>query len=184
MFLIDSLFIAFMVVVIISSIVCAEFESFFFSALVIGAAVVTAHFFFDIPVIQYVLENPMLMIPGLLGYLIVGSLYTILWRWPNWIENRQDSIQRSYNRYCIEYNLEKTSASLAEFIQSTEYKTHYGPAQNKESISVWVMMWPFVLFWELLHKPITWLWEVTYKAISSSLVSVGNRTASKNIKFD
>lgn len=158
------------------------------SLLAVGAIVlsfvVLLKWFFEISAVAVVIANPMLIVPIIVGYIIMGSMYAGFWRWPDYLRSKADDIQGRFVDYCKSHNLDRKESAFVEFSESTYYKGKYGVGVNKEMLSVWVLMWPFALLWELSHRPITWIWNTVYNMLGNMFTRVGVKTARRNIKFD
>ena len=138
---------------------------------------------FDVNILSAVYHNPALLIGIVIGYLLIGAAYVVLWRWPDWLRKEMNNIQCAFESFCKMNKIDKTEQSFERFARSSDYTHRYAPSSNAETITVWIMLWPFALFWELLHRPVTWVWNTSYELVGNSLERIGLATVRRNMKF-
>lgn len=168
----------------ILAIIAAEIGSLLFLGVILLSFMGLLKFFFDIAIVAIILANPMLIVPIVAGYLLLGVAYAGIWRWPDYIRSKADRIQEAFVAYCKDSNIKRTEEAFREFTDSYRYKNYFGVGSNKERVSMWIMLWPFAMIWELSHRPIIWVWNNVYNMIGTSFTKIGINTARRNIKFD
>lgn len=151
---------------------------------IIISFIVLINFFFDISILEIVMNNPQLVIPIMAGYILLGIGYAGIWKWPKYIYSCGKDIQQYFVNFCTTNKLKRDDKAFDEFLASSYYLDKFGVGANKEILAVWIMLWPFTLIWELSHKPFIWVWGITYRAIANNFSKIGTKTAKKYIKFD
>lgn len=144
----------------------------------------TLKYLFGISLVAIVVANPLMIVPILAGYILVGAAYTGFWRWPDYLRSKADSIQDMFESFCTRNKIARDEDAFNRMVQTNDYKSKFGPTRHKEMLSVWILMWPFALAWELSHRPIVWLWDTVYNGLGRALSSIGIATSKKVVKFD
>lgn len=164
----------FVLLVIIAGISFSETHSFFGGTVTLIMTILGAEYIFGYNVIDSIVANPFIILFIILLYVVAGSAYTAFWKWPNYIQSKSNDIEEDFRKWS-QRDPKKTFDS---FLESSNYS--YKASNNKERLSVWVMMWPFSVFWELSHKPAFWLWTNVYNTLGNLFESVGKNAAIKN----
>ena len=99
-------------------------------------------------IINYAKDNPTAIILGLLGYLLVGTLWSFI-KWFLYLTN----LTEYYRKY--PYNFSSA-------------KDKFNARENKERIINWMMYWPLSGIWTLINDPIK-------KAFGRIFVGLENR---------
>jgi hypothetical protein len=84
--------------------------------------------------LSYVQENPVTIILGFVGYLFLGTIWSVV-KWYLYLTN----IREYYRLYPYNFNSNKSKFNAKE---------------NKERIVNWMMYWPFSGLWTLINDPI------------------------------
>lgn len=178
-------FAAFFILFFIAGIVVSEFDSFFMGTLTLISGLAIMQWVFGVPIWASIVSNPFIVLLILGVYIAVGSMYTAFWRFPNFINKHKDRIQSNYESYIRNTFNAKTSDEFAKYLKddnnfenyldSNHYE--YKASKNKDRLSSWVLMWPFAVAWELMHKPAIWLWETIYYNLGDLFDNVSKRTA-------
>ena len=108
----------------------------------------------------------------IIAYVLAGSAYAIWYRYPRFLKSNQDAIRESYDKFLKSKNLDENDQSYEAFLDDEAY-LRYRPGKNLNSIFNWVLMWPWGLAWDLLHRPIVYTYNTMYAWIGSGLESVG-----------
>jgi hypothetical protein len=194
----------FMLAFIVIGIVANEMDSFWMGAATLLVGLAGMEFLFDVPVWASIFANPLMLLLYAAVYVAVGSLYTGLWSWPNFIREHADNIKMDYGSWkndLIRSNrVEKrrTLADLAQgkeaeqadeitdpnldtsfetFLDSSNYR--YPASRHKDRLAAWVLMWPFGLLWDLMHRPARWIWNTVYSGLGQVFERVSKQTARK-----
>lgn len=159
----------------------SETDSFLVGIGVILIAWAVGEWVFGIPILASIIANPFMLIVYAVLYIAVGSIYTRLWKLPNFVKKNSDRIQSDYAswkdtktrrndmdwrdkaRGMIQGEVEEkeqVDVSFETFLNSSSYK--YSVRNNKDRVASWVMLWPASITWELSHKPFIWAWEQVY----------------------
>ena len=170
----------------------SEMDNIFLGMLTLAAGIVGLDLLFGYPMWEAIVANPLVILLYVAIYIIVGSIYVALWKWPEWLRERKSAILSAYNKYLKESNrktgqkyedaiLEDTDEIYDNFLNDNYYYRDWMASNNKLKLSNWTMLWPFDLFWELIRKPIRWLSKNIYKALGKTYEKIGQRTA-RNIR--
>lgn len=174
----EILFILFLIIAIIAGIVAAESDNFFFSTGVIISFFAALEWLFAIPIWATIVTNPLTVIMLLLGYLVVGSVYTMIWRWPEYLRYKSPAIRTDFARLLRD----KKVATIEEYMELHDYKHHYSASSNKDYIANWVLAWPFSMTWELSRKPAIWVWNNMYRVLANSFERIGKLVTARILK--
>ena len=167
-------FAIFALIILVAGIWSAEFDSFFGGTATLLIGLLGADFIFGYPVIASIIGNPLIGILAIALYVIVGSAYTGIWKWPDYIRGKATDIENSF----MDWILKNKEGTFDDFLDSSFYDK-YRASNNKERLSAWVLMWPFSMFWELARKPAIWAFNTSYTMLGSMFESVGKSTAKK-----
>jgi len=157
-------------------------DSFILGLGVIFISLVSAQFLFAIPVWATIVANPFILIMYIVFYGAIGSIYTALWRLPNYIKKNGDRIQYDYDSWKqTQDGLNRKGAtrdtSFEAFLNSKSY--NYSVKNNKDRVASWVLLWPTSLMWELMHKPVVWLWDSAYFGLGKVFEKINHDQAKK-----
>ena len=163
----------------------SERDSFILGAAVIILSAVVAQFVFAIPVWATLTANLLMLGLYIVVYAAIGSLYTAMWRLPNFVKKNADRIQRDYTAWAKERKWvgsgprgETTvDVSFETFLDSDSYR--YSVRNNKDRVASWVLLWPASLTWELMHKPFIWLWDSVYFGMGKVFENINRNQARK-----
>ena len=162
-----------------------EYDNFFIASLLTLGGLTGLQFIFGIPVLSFLFYNPWFLLTGLLAYLLIGSLYAIYWKMPDFVNRNSEKIKAQYKHWKRhetggkKYSYD-SDESYAEFLQSSHYR--FSMKNNKSTIFGWVFFWPFGVIWELMHKPVKWIWNSVYLLISDLLQDINIKTATTVLK--
>jgi hypothetical protein len=156
------------------AIFAAESDNFIFTTTTIIATFATLDVVFGVPIWATILTNPLTIIMFIFAYVIVGAIYTAIWRWPEFLRERVISIQDSYACWAKSHK----DSTKQDFVNSHSY-SQYTASYNSEKLANWVLAWPFSLAWELARKPTIWLWNSTYELLGNMFERVGKRVTNK-----
>jgi hypothetical protein len=171
--------------VVLSGILWASsVDSFVLGSAVILISAVVAQFVFAIPVWATIVANPFILIMYIAFYGAVGAIYTALWRLPNYIKKNGDRIQYDYDSWKQTQDGwnrkghdETRDTSFEAFLNSTSY--NYSVKNNKDRVASWVLLWPTSFMWELIHKPVVWLWDSVYFGLGKTFEKINHDQAKK-----
>lgn len=112
--------------------------------------------------IHYVQENPITIVLGFLGYLFLGTIWSII-KWWLYLTNLRDY----YRNYTYSYDKAKFSAK-----------------QNKERIMNWMMYWPFSGLWTLINDPIKKSFQRIFKGLENRFQKISDNITKEFDKND
>lgn len=147
--------------------------------------------------LEWVVSNPLWAALGVLGYFGVGVLYS-LYKWydtivqakkgyyvrrKRWLTSRIESKKaihiplRSLYIEALETGIlnqavkEDWQAYLRDSMGRTARLRIQKPVakENKSRITSWILSWPWVGLWDLIHKPLRYIVNKLYGAISGTL---------------
>jgi len=176
MIIFDFWLISFLIIFIICGVVSSESENFLAGTVTFIVGLSTLQWLFNIPVLESIVANPIIVLLYLAIYTILGSVYTLLWRWPEFLRDKSESIKEDYARY-IKTNATHTKE---QYFASRYYSFSAGIYYN--SIATWVLTWPFSLAWELSRKPVRYMYKLAYNILGDMFERVGRAVSSKIIK--
>lgn len=163
-------------VFVIAGIVSAEMDSAFAALVTLVIGGVAVEYGMGISLWGVLTTNPLLIFIALVLYVAGGGLYTVIWRWPEYIRKHKDEIMSEYTRWA---GNQKSGAnnSFDAFLDSNEYD--FNASSHAERLTTWIILWPFSMSWELARKPAFWLGKTVYYSLGNTLQNVGRRTARK-----
>lgn len=165
-----------LVVFVIAGIVSAEMDSAFAALVTIVIGGVVLEWLMGVSIWTVLTTNPLLIFAALVLYVAAGGLYTVVWRWPEYIRKHKGAIMSAYTRWA---GNQKSGAnnSFDAFLDSNDYD--FNASSHAERLTTWVILWPFSMSWELARKPAFWLAKTIYYSLGNTLQNVGRRTARK-----
>lgn len=176
----------------------SETDSFFVGIGVLMVAWAIGEWVFGIPILASIIANPLMLIVYGVLYIAFGSLYTRMWKLPNYIRKNSSAIQRSYENWkdlvTRQHSMDwrdkirdtlpgekaekqAVDVSFDRFLNSDSYE--YSVRKNKDRVASWVLLWPASIVWELSHKPFVWAWEKVYYGIGRVLEKANHDMARK-----
>lgn len=113
----------------------------------------------------WALDNILTLLAYGVIYLAIGIVYTTFWKWHRYVMKNADPSK-------LDKFLEEYPNNTAEeyYRDRDEFELH--PLNHVYRLTNWTLMWPFSLFWTLLHDPITWLWDRVYKMMGDIWLNV------------
>lgn len=151
-------------------------ESFFLGLGVIFLAILAGEYLLGLGIFAAIAANPFVLLFGLGGYAVIGTLYAAWWKMPNFLDSKKDSISKRYDIWKSRLDKDQ-DPSYEEFLNSQSYP--YSVRDNKDRVASWVLLWPLNILWELSHKPFVWVWEKAYYGIGRVLENVNSKHATK-----
>lgn len=167
-------FAIFALIILAAGIFSAEFDSFFGGTVTLSIGLLGADLIFGYPIFSALVANPLIAIVIVGLYVMIGSAYTGIWRWPEYLRGKSENIEHDF----AQYRMDNKGGSFDDFLESNRYNG-YRASSNKERLSAWVLMWPFSLFWELARKPAKWAFNTVYATLGNMFENVGKNTAKK-----
>jgi hypothetical protein len=153
----------------------SEIDSFSAGLVTFVVGLVGMDLLFGVPVWEQIVSNPLVVLLFLALYFVAGSAYAVLWRWRRFIYSNNDRIERSF------YAWKKTQANTGNttdfesFLESNDYP--FIASNHQSQIAAWVMLWPFGLLWDLMHRPARWIYDICYHMLGALLNRVSKNVA-------
>lgn len=176
----------FMLAFVVAMIISVENDSFFLGSVGIIISAAIAQFVFGIPIITSIITNPLMVIVYLIIYGAAGAAYAGFWRLPDFIRSRKKEIDRAYETFTADAERNRRTSDLPQsdisydtFLESSHYDK-FTVSHNKDRVASWVLLWPFGILWELMHKPIRWVWNSVYYGLGEQFEKIGKAAAKKN----
>ena len=166
--MIEIVAIAIVLVIGIASIEYDNWYGGFVSFLAVGVA---AQWWFQVPVWATVLANPMLGIAALVAYILVGLAYATMIRFPRWIRACEPRIQSAWEDY-VRRN--PTDHSEEAFRESYSFRD-FTASHNGDRIASWAVLWPWGVAWDLVNRPVRFIYRNLHTLFSRILASVERR---------
>lgn len=170
-------FFLFMVAVLVGGVIVSEMDSFF-AGTVTFVLTLAGLQMFGYPILASILGNPIFLLIFLGIYVAAGSAYAVFYRYPRFLKKNDTHIKDRYKQYLRSQSLVDNDEAFDAFVDSPDY-SKYRPGNNKDAIANWVLMWPWALFWDLLHRPIIWAYDNMYVGIGAALERVGKSVTRK-----
>ena len=187
----------FAIVFLAAGVITTVYSNALFSTIVLSLFVLSVFYFSGIDISE-MYNYPFEIFTIIASYFAIGVAYTIIWRWGEYISEKIPSIRRHFADY--KYNDEFKSwlkgssrntdnsattpltseLEFEHYMNSKYYASKWSPSANKRILYVFIMMWPFDMFWELARKPIKYVFNYIVKNISLVLNSISNRIIAKN----
>jgi hypothetical protein len=171
-------FIVFACFFIATGIFASEIENFAIGTATFIIGLVSMQWFFDIPVWEYIVANPLNLILYLALYTIAGATYTLLWRWPEFIREHASKIESAYESFLVKYPT--ILSPKDEFFSSNYYD--FKASKHSKRFATWILTWPFSLGWELARKPIKYFYNAVYALLGDAVDRVGKRATNQILK--
>lgn len=130
---------------------------------------------FGVPIWEQIVSNPLIVLLFLVLYVIAGSAYAVLCRWTRLIQSNSDRIDRKFYHWKQNQSRNGDPIDFDSFLESTDYP--YKASDHKEKIAAWIMLWPFGVLWDLMHRPARWIYHTLYQMLGSSLDRVSKNIA-------
>jgi hypothetical protein len=167
----------FMLAFIVVGVIANELDSFFMSAATLLIGFVGLQWMFGLPIWQTIAANPFVLILYIAVYVAVGSLITGLWSWPNYIREHAKDIDYAFEEYVRSQKRGGHEVTFDQFLDSRSYE--FRASNRKDQLAAWVMMWPFGLLWDLIHRPARWIWNAVYYNLGDVFETISKYTARK-----
>lgn len=160
----------FWVTLFVISVLIITFDNFenegkAFGLLLLFAAAVL---FFNPGVWLAIKANPLLLLVGLLGYLVLGVV-TAFTKWYFFLLNVRDAINEGETP-SDEYRIGKTIKVRGRSVRYPIVVSNF-----KARITGWMTYWPWVALWTLIDDPIRRIFQRIYTAIAGQLQGMANR---------
>lgn len=164
-----------MLLFLVCGIVASEVGNFALGTAIFASGLTALDWFFKVPVWDSIVANPLLLVFYLLVYTAVGSVFTLLWLWPEYLRDNSQAIRDSYARY-----LKGKDRNDPDTFFASDY---YGfkVVKHKQQIATWILTWPFSLVWELARKPIKYAYQFIYTMLGDAFEVIGQRISSRII---
>lgn len=167
----------FMLAFVVVGVIANELDSFFMGAATLLVGFVGLQWIFGLPIWQTVAANPFVLILYVAVYVAIGALITGLWSWPNYIREHADNIKYAFEEHVRAQKRGGHEVTFDQFLVSISYP--YKASKNKDRLAAWVLMWPFGLLWDLIHRPARWIWNVAYFGLGDVFETISKNTARK-----
>lgn len=168
-------FLVFTCFFIAAGIFASEIENFAIGTATFIIGLVSMQWFFDIPVWEYIIDNPFNLILYLALYTIAGAAYTLLWRWPEFIRENASKIEHEYQRFVEKHPT--LYSPKDEFFSSIYYD--FKASKHTHRFATWILTWPFSLGWELARKPVKYFYQAVYHLLGDAFDRVGKRATKR-----
>jgi hypothetical protein len=165
-----------LIVFLIAGVISAEMDSAFAALVTLVIGGVVLEWAMGISLWAALIAHWPWIFSGMVLYVAAGGLYTVVWRWPEYIRKHKADIMTTYSRWAANIKAGGNN-SFDAYLDSKDYE--YNASTHAERLSTWVILWPFSLSWELARKPAFWLGKTVYHSLGNTLQRVGRNTARK-----
>lgn len=155
------------------AVICVETERLIGGLGVIILAIIGYDYTQGGAVQDWISTHPFHLIGYALVYLAFGALYTAFWEWNNYCREHPIDPAR------LQDFLEKNPNKNAEDFYISPYHFDLHPINHFQRLTNWMMLWPFALFWTLLHDPITWVGRTLYDLMGNIFLKIAVSAAKK-----
>jgi hypothetical protein len=176
-------FLLFIVIIFVGGIISAEFDSLIGAVLTFAFMFGGFLLFFDLPFSLGLFESIFMVATGVVGYVIIGLMYGIWYRYSDWLYSQSERMKRRYGDYAL--SLEKDQTPTKDGFRSSNYYDEFKPIRNLDRITAWIALWPWAVFWDLCHKPARLIYNTVYDIAARALDAVNKKISDKildNIK--
>ena len=162
--------------------VMADIEDFFIAPVLAFLIYVAGlELLFDVPVLHTILDHPLTVFAFLAGYVVLGASFTGFWKYPDLLDSKSEDTRKNYNSFLRQEDYDDTPESKEVFMKDTYYNKMH-PSNWKAQLSTWVLLWPFVLLVDLMHRPAKWVWNTGYKVLGQWFDSIMHKKLDRSLK--
>lgn len=156
------------VILLVIGTIASELDSLFLSIVAPAIIISGLAMYVDVSFITNNLVNTSLYAAA---YVLVGILYSALWRWPRFLLSKSSEILLAKTAW-------EQGTKDTPFLDSYKYSS-FKAKSNKDRIVCWIATWPYSLFWELVKIPTIRLWNFAYNISVDLFDSIGQKTTAK-----
>ena len=168
-------FALFFLLFLTAGVFASEYDSFFGGTATFIVGLLSLDMLFGVPIFETIVNNPFSILLFLAIYIAAGSAYAGLWRWVRYIKQNSYAIDEGYVRWARDASKNGEPADFDAYLESDDYR--YKASRHKDKLACWVLMWPFGLLWDLMHRPARWLWNTVYNNLGVMFDRIGKQTA-------
>jgi hypothetical protein len=168
-------FALFVLLFIVAGVFASEYDSFFGGTITFAVGLIGLDLLFGVPILETIVANPISLLVFLALYVAAGSAYAGLWRWVRYIKKHSYEIDEGYRRWAKDASKSGEPTDFDSYLESNDYR--YKASRHKDKLASWVLMWPFGLLWDLMHRPARWLWNTVYDNLGVMFDRIGKQTA-------
>jgi hypothetical protein len=176
-------FFCFVLLILVSGIFSAELDNFIGAGLTLIALIFGAQLFFDVPIIETIIDKPIVIIFAAVVYVLIGICYAVIYRYSRWLKSRAKEITVKWHSFQSAYEKDHKGEypTTDEFRNSSHFRT-FKPSSNVELITTWIIVWPWAVSWDLCNRPIRYIYKNTRTGVGKMLDSVGSKVTEKIIE--
>ena len=175
MIIFDFWFLLFAGIFITCEIISAEIENFSIGTATFIVGLVGLQWLFHVPVWESIVANPLSVLLYVALYTIAGSVYTLLWRWPEFIRENASKIEHEYQRFVEKHPT--LYSPKDEFFSSNYYD--FKASKHTHRFATWMLTWPFSMAWELARKPAKYIFTAVYNLLGDAFEKVGRSVTNR-----
>lgn len=160
--------------------VCTENEWGGWATFVLLSVLAVINIVFKVPIFNWMLNNPKLLIGAVAGYFMVGTSWSVI-KWVFYVHKELDAYYDTKELFLQHHNLDidKESPIPKEFKEKwadSAYRIRQPQIkEHKMSIYIWIAYWPWSMVWTLINDPIKRLVKWIYRRIESTLQAISDR---------
>lgn len=162
----------------------SEKEDALIATLTLVAILLGLEFILGYNVFSAIWSNPLLFLVAIVGYIVIGFMWAIYWKYPKFLTRREESIRRKYTYFRTQRSgdpIPDTPENVEAFMKS-DYYYDFSPLGIKPRIYAWVCMWPWSTSWAILNEPFIWIYNQIHRIVADTLDRVGKSVTRKVLK--
>ena len=168
MIILDFWFLTIVGLSILGGVYAAEIGSFVMGTVTFILGLTALQLVGHVPVWESIVSSPFSIVLYVILFFIAGSVFTLLWMWPEYLRGKANRINYAFDKF----KKENPSKARADFFAS-DYYNEFHASSNKENLATWILTWPFALIWELAHKPAKYIWRFTWDVLGNAFERIG-----------
>jgi hypothetical protein len=169
---------------------CAENDRGALATLTVIATLCLLNWCGQIPVFAYIWDHPLVVIPGIAAYFLLGTIWGV-GKWFFYVKDQREKYDALKLNFIKKENLtisvdEPIPDDLKALWQTTVqgyyedgryHSLDVNPkvGRHKMRIYIWIAYWPWSLVWTMINDPVRKIFNRIYKSISGYLQSISDR---------
>lgn len=166
-----------LIVIAVLGIASVEWDNWFGAVVTLIGTAAAVQWWFQVPVWATVVANPLLILSAIVVYVAIGLSYSTMIRFPRWIRSRTPQIASAWLDY-VKMNPDDHSEEA--FRESYRFRD-FTAAYNGDLIASWAIMWPWGLAWDLVNRPIRFVYRNVYRAFEGVLANIERRAVARAV---
>jgi hypothetical protein len=140
----------------------------------------------DVPVFVYMYHNPWSILPGLVGYFVLGTVWSVI-KWIFYVKDQREKYDDLKQGFIDSFKLEISvkdpipDAQKQDWLNCIRANTYEGLdvhpkiKQHKIRVYIWIAYWPWSLIWTVINDPVRKILNRIYRNIAEWMQSISDR---------